>query len=149
MTRSHLRRWLVVAAAVVAPSACKVRQEPPKIPLAQAAAADSARAVAAAHGGIGPTARAMLDSGNHLFRKKDYAGALIQYRAASALEPQHAAPFFGMYMVARATHDSARADSALAAIRLRNGPLTPVPHSANDSAVQRLHETIRRKAAAG
>ena len=149
MTRSHLRRWLVVVAAAVAPSACKVRQEAPKIPLAQAAAADSARAVAAAHGGIGPEARAMLDSGNRLFRKKDYAGALVQYRAASALEPQHAAPFFGMYMVARATHDSASADSALAAIRRRNGPMTPVPHTGNDSALQRMHEMIRKKAAAG
>jgi hypothetical protein len=149
MTRSFLRRWAVAIAAVGVPFGCTVKQEAPKIPLAQATAADSARTMAAAHGLIGPDARAALDSGNRLFRKKDYEGALARYRAASNLAPQHAAPYFGMYMVGRATKDTAMADSALAAIRVRNGPMTPVPHSGNDSAVQRIHETIRKRAATG
>lgn len=141
-------RPIVLAVAVVA-IACTVQQEAPKIPLSQATAADSARRVASAHALIGPAARAALDSGNQLYRKKAYAAALAQYRAASALAPQHAAPYFGIYMVARATHDTAMADSALAAIRVRNGPLPTAPHSVNDSVLQRIHEQIGRKASAG
>lgn len=121
----------------------------PKLPLAQGPATDSARAVESAHGLIGPAARAALDSGNASYRKKAYAEALGHYREASSLAPQHPAPFFGIYMVGRATNDRAMADSALADIRLRNGPLTPVPHSVSDSAVTRMHEMIRSKAPAG
>jgi hypothetical protein len=147
MTGSRAR--LIVLALALVATACTVKQEAPKIPLSQTTAADSARRVASAHALIGPAARAALDSGNVLYRKKAYAGALAQYRAASALAPQHAAPYFGIYMVARATRDSAMADSALAAIRLRNGPMPTAPHSVNDSVLQRIHEQIQRKASAG
>ena len=147
MIGSHAR-FTVMAGALVA-IACTVTQEAPKIPLSQATAADSARRVAAAHAIIGPAARAALDSGNQLYRRKAYAAALARYREASALAPQHAAPYFGIYMVARATRDTAMADSALAAIRARNGPLPAAPHSVNDSVLQRIHEQIRRKASAG
>lgn len=143
------RQGLIVLALALAASACTVKQEAPKIPLSQATAADSARRVAAGHALIGPAARAALDSGNVLYRRKEYGAALAQYRAASALAPQHAAPFFGIYMVARATRDTAMADSALAAIRARNGPMPTAPHSLNDSVLQRVHEQIRRKASAG
>jgi hypothetical protein len=121
----------------------------PKIPLAQGAVTDSARAVEAAHGVIGPAARAALDSGNAFYRKKDYTEALVHYRSASELAPQHPAPFFGIYMVGRAINDRAMADSALAAIRVRNGPMTPVPHTTSDSAVRRMHEVIRSKSTTG
>lgn len=141
-------RLMAFAIALVA-IACTVKQEAPKIPLSQTTAADSARRVAAAHALLGPAARAALDSGNQLYRKKAYAAALAQYRAASELAPQHAAPYFGVYMVARATRDSVMADSALAAIRVRNGPMPSTPHSVNDSVLQRIHEQIRRKASAG
>ena len=147
MIGSHAR-FTVMAGALVA-IACTVTQEAPKIPLSQATADDSARRVAAAHAIIGPAARAALDSGNQLYRRKAYAAALARYREASALAPQHAAPYFGIYMVARATRDTAMADSALAAIRARNGPLPAAPHSVNDSVLQRIHEQIRRKASAG
>ena len=145
MTGSRVRLIVLALAA----AACTVKQEAPKVPLSQATAADSARRVASAHALLGPAARAALDSGNVLYRKKAYAGALAQYRAASALAPQHAAPYFGIYMVARATRDSAMADSALAAIRIRNGPMPTAPHSVNDSVLQRIHEQIQRKASAG
>ncbi|CAN5488451.1 hypothetical protein BH09GEM1_BH09GEM1_10730 [soil metagenome] len=70
----------------------------------QRVATDSAQPVAAAaHAIIGPRANAALDTGNALYRKKQYAAALIHYREAAELAPQHAAPFFGIYMVARAT----------------------------------------------
>ena len=124
----------------------KLKQEAPKVPLGQVSTADSARAMTAAHAIIGPAAKAALDSGNALYRRKAYAAALAQYRAASTLAPAHAAPFFGMYMVARATSNTRMADSALAGIRQRNGPLAPVPHSLNDSVLQRVHQSLPRKA---
>jgi hypothetical protein len=124
-------------------------QDAPKIPLAAGPTLDSARAMEAAHALIGPAARAELDSGNIYYRKRAYAAALARYRAAANLAPQHAAPLFGIYMVARAIHDTAMADSALAGIRLRNGPLPSAPHSLADSTLQRMHEIIRKKASAG
>ena len=122
---------------------CTTRDEPAKVPLGRAA--DSVRAEQQAHALLGPAAKAALDSGNVLFRKKNYEGALAQYRAASALAPQHSAPLFGIYMVARATDNKAMADSALAQIRLRNGPLPTGPHTFSDSALRRMHDSLRRR----
>ncbi|MEP6731011.1 MAG: hypothetical protein ABJE10_10250 [bacterium] len=144
---NRLRACLLIAAVGVT-VACG-GTDAPKVPLAQGPTLDSARAMEAAHALIGPAAKAQLDSGNAYYRKKAYADALARYRAASALAPQHAAPLFGIYMVARATHDSAMADSALTGIRLRNGPLPSAPHSLADSALQRMHEAIRRKPSTG
>lgn len=131
---------LVVALLVIG---CTTRDEPPKVPLGRSA--DSARAEQQAHALLGPAAKAALDSGNVLFRKKNYEGALAQYRAASALAPQHSAPLFGIYMVARATDNRAMADSALEQIRLRSGPLPTGPHNFSDSALRRMHDSLRRR----
>lgn len=140
-----MNRYMFVAFAVGMTLACRGGDDAPRIPLGQVTAADSARAAVAAHALLGPAAKAALDSGNVAFRNKAYASALVHYRAASALAPQHAAPFFGIYMVARATNRAALADSALADIRARNGPLAPVPHSLNDSVLGRMHEQFRKK----
>ena len=144
MSRSIVSRCALVLG--IAATACTGSENAPKVPLAQAPAADTARSLDLAPAVIGPAARAKLDSGNILYRHKAYAAALVQYRAASALAPGHAAPFFGIYMVARAINDTAMATAALADIRRRNGPLTPVPHTPNDSAVRRLHEMLQKKA---
>ncbi len=116
--RGRAAALMTVATAMLA---CSSGSEAPKVPLGErAVAVDSARPVApAAHAIIGPRAKAELDTGNALYRKKQYAEALVHYREASTLAPQHAAPFFGMYMVARATNNAVLADSALAAIRVR------------------------------
>ena len=146
MIHSILRQsalMMVLCTAV----ACSPESDAPKVPLGQRVPADSAQPVAAAaHAVIGPRAKAALDSGNALYRKKQYAAALVHYREASELAPQHAAPFFGIYMVARATGKAAMADSALAAIRVRNGPLPPAPHTLHDSVLVRMHELTRKKA---
>ena len=113
------RRSAIVVAAGAA-LACSASGDPPKTPLGAASAANS-KAVEAAHALLGPTAKAALDSGNVLFRKKDYGDALAQYRTASALAPQHSAPLFGIYMVARATSNAPMAESAPCA-----GPATTV-----------------------
>jgi hypothetical protein len=150
MTRSIVGRWHgITVCAALALAACGGggHQDPPKVPLAQRTT-DRPNAVEAAHAVIGPAAKAALDSGNALFRKKGYAGALAQYRAAAALAPQHSAPLFGIYMVARATNDSAMADSALAGIRLRSGSTTMPPHPLPDSASRKMHDSLRKKSTA-
>lgn len=148
MSRPRALLTLLVLVFVSVASACS-KKEAPKIPLAQGAPLDSVRAMEKAHALIGPAARAELDSGNAFYRKKEYTEALARYRAASELAPQHAAPLFGIYMVARVTNNKKLADSALAGIRLRNGPLPAAPHSLGDSTLRRMHDIIRMKAKAG
>ena len=124
---SGLRAWSaalrpgsgIIAAALVA---CSDVNPAPKIPLGRRAehAASAAAAVAAVP--INANALVALDSGNALFRRKAYAAALVQYRVAAQRAPEHAAPLFGVYMVARATNDTRLADSALAGIKARAGP---------------------------
>ena len=125
----------------------------PKVPLTAEGATASAPAIQAAHSLIGPAAQSALDSGNVLFRHKAYSAALTQYRAASALAPQHAAPLFGIYMVATATGDKALADSALAGIRARNGPLPDMQsgssHGMSDSALKAHVEQMKKAAKSG
>ena len=146
MTRSFVRQRRVLVFVGTAVLACSGGQDTPKIPLSKTAApAESTSQEIAAHALLGPAARAALDSGNALFRKKSYAAALAQYQSASSLAPQHSAPLFGIYMVARATNNVAMADSALAGIRLRSGAMTPAPHTLTDSALQRMHDTLGKK----
>jgi hypothetical protein len=122
---------------------CTGRNEAQRVPLGRIA--DSGRAEHQAHALLGPAAKAALDSGNVLFRRKMYAEALAQYRSASELAPQHSAPLFGIYMVGRATNNKAMADSALIGIRVRNGPMPAGPHSLPDTALQRIHDSLRRR----
>ena len=122
---SGLRAWFaalrpgsgIIAAALVA---CSDVNPAPKIPLGRRAEHAAAAAVAAVP--INANALVALDSGNALFRRKAYAAALVQYRVAAQRAPEHAAPLFGVYMVARATNDTRLADSALAGIKARAGP---------------------------
>ena len=66
-----------------------------------------------------PLAAAALDSANVAFRANEFDSALTAYRAAAAAAPMHAAPLYGIYMVAKQTGNKALADSALAAVRVR------------------------------
>ena len=98
-----------------------------------------------ADGGAGGTSRAVasaqqsrealprdaaraLDSANAAFRAGRLDAALAGYRIAAARAPEHAAPYYGIFMVARRTRNAALADSATSAIRARtrqNGAPTP------------------------
>jgi Flp pilus assembly protein TadD len=61
-----------------------------------------------------PTAAvAQLDSGNTAYRAKDYPRAIQHYRAATRIDSEQAAPWFGIYMAERALGNLAGADSAL------------------------------------
>jgi hypothetical protein len=143
MSRFRRARYNILVALASSILACSTKDEPPRATLGRVA--DSAHAERQAHALLGPAAKAALDSGNVLFRKKSYSEALAQYRAAAALAPQHSAPLFGIYMVARATDNRAMADSALGAIRLRNGPMPGGPHTFTDSALRQRHEPPRQK----
>lgn len=79
----------------------------------QAAAAVGQGSVA----GIPPAAKAALDAGNEAYRAKRMDDALASYRAAAAAAPSHAAPWFGVYMVAGAMKNTALADSAMARVK--------------------------------
>lgn len=132
------RRWIVLLAASML--ACKASNgNPPDRSLAELRA-DSAHAAGGVRNlvtpELSPEAKVALDSGNALFRKKAYAAALTQYRLASTRSPRHAAPYFGIYMVAQATHNPTLSDSALANIRANNG-VAPMPGAAHsDTAVK-------------
>jgi hypothetical protein len=92
--------------------------EPPKQPL------NAATATAGGGGGppeLTPVASAQLDSGNVAYRAKQYEVALRHYRAAATAAPQHAAPWYGVYMVGEATSNRALIDSANAMVATRSG----------------------------
>lgn len=99
---------------------------PGHVPIAPSGASD-----------LQPLTQALLDSGNVAYRKQDFDGALRYYAKASAAQPEHAAPWFGTYMVGQATKNTALADSALRMVRERapetqphpGGPATGAPSS--------------------
>lgn len=139
MTHSTLRN-AIVPLLLFAAAGCTTK-EMPKSELGAKAAADSIALE------LSPASKSLLDSGNVLFRKKAYAAALIQYEAAAKASPRHAAPLFGVYMVARATSNTALADSAMAGIRARNA--VP-PHDLPDSAaLRKIHAKVKVGTKAG
>jgi hypothetical protein len=91
--------------------------EPPKQPLNAA----SATAGSSGPPELTPAASAQLDSGNVAYRAKQYEVALRHYRAAATAAPQHAAPWYGVYMVGEATSNRALIDSANAMVATRSG----------------------------
>lgn len=64
-----------------------------------------------AQSSLPPGVSAKLDSGNTAYRAGDYERALEHYRAATDMEEEAAAPWFGVYMAysAMGQEDSARA----------------------------------------
>lgn len=84
--------------------------------------------------------RAALDSGNTAMRAKDYTGAIVHYRVAAAGAPQHAAPWFGMHMAARALENASLADSAMRMVqRLTNDSATLPSHEEVAAAAMPSH----------
>lgn len=120
---AHTFRWCTMLGVVtVLAAGCSSRDEP-GTPTVQLTARDSAAAAV-----LGIDAKAALDSGNVLFRAAKYPAALARYRAAAELAPRHPAPYFGIYMVARATGNAKLVDSALAGMRARSMTPPDSPH---------------------
>ena len=147
MTGKKTRASRCALLLLVAVLACDAGDKAPKVSLAQARA-DSVHKAAGVQLGaeptLGPEAKAALDSGNVLFRKKAYAPALVQYRLASTLAPRHAAPYFGINMVAQATGNKALGDSALAAIRERAAAPAVMPHTGVDSVLKKAPAIVKK-----
>jgi Flp pilus assembly protein TadD len=104
-----------------------------RVPLSASSAAPMAGAAGAATTPapvMTPEGQSLLDAGNAAFRKKDYTAAKSAFEKAAKLSPEHAAPWFGLYMVAQARKDNRAADSALAQIRLRADGPTMMPGGA-------------------
>jgi hypothetical protein len=85
-------------------------------------------------------AQSALETGNAAFRAKDYAAALVAFEKARALAPEHAAPWFGIYMVAQARKDNRAADAALKEIQLRSEVMPNGPAVLDSAAMRRAHE---------
>jgi hypothetical protein len=75
------------------------------------------KGVAPAPTGIHGEAKVALDSGNLLFRGKNYDGALKLYSRAADLAPAELAPLLGIMMVSDITNDSNLGKTTLARIR--------------------------------
>ncbi|MCU0633866.1 MAG: hypothetical protein MUE41_03240 [Gemmatimonadaceae bacterium] len=112
-----LRRAACLAGAGAVLAGCKSETTPAdttKQPLATPATAGGAPAVP-------PAAAVHLDSGNTAYRAKAYDDALRHYRAAAAAAPDHAAPWYGVFMVGEVTKNKALTDSATAMVATRTG----------------------------
>jgi hypothetical protein len=88
---------------------------------------------------LAPLTQALLDSGNTAFRLQQFDAALAFYAKASAAQPEHAAPWFGTYMVGQATKNVALSDSALRMVRerapgMQEHPGGPLPGGASPDA---------------
>lgn len=132
------------ACALIGLLACTKGTASPRVPLAQAEGAVAAPAAGQAPQ-IPSAARAGLDSGNAAFRGGRYDAALAAYRAAAAADPDNAAPYFGIYMVAQKLGNKGLADSANEAIRTRSAGSPML----SDSTMRALHTTTASKKAKG
>lgn len=117
---THSSRFLSAAVptlALVTLIACGTSDTAGRQPLGAPADANASAAPGTPTGASGPqlplAARTALDAGNAAYRAKQFDAALAQYRAAAAAAPEHAAPWFGIYMVANDMKNTSLADSAM------------------------------------
>jgi hypothetical protein len=106
----------VACATVTAAAACGARQSD--------ADASAAGGVSAEANKLPLAAKLALDSGNAAYRAKQLDVALSNFREATVAAPQHAAPWFGIYMVANEMKNASLADSAMARVRELSGDKT-------------------------
>jgi tetratricopeptide (TPR) repeat protein len=131
-----LRRACVVtlAAAAAGSTAC-LKEDADRVPPGSATTATTASitgamagAMAGANGQREPVitaeSQALLELGNAAFRRKDYAAALAAYEKAAKGSPEHAAPWMGVYMVARVRSDAKAMDAAQAELNKRSPDAT-------------------------
>lgn len=152
------RTVLGVAIAATALACSKPADAPAKVPLGSAVSA-AAPAGSLPAPSLSPEAKRALDSGNVLFRagsaakkkndaagaKRLYAEALLQYRQSAKESPDHAAPWFGIQMVAKEQDNKALADSAFASIRARNAApsASGAQHDMSDSTLNKLRSKMK------
>jgi hypothetical protein len=132
-------------AAIVSLGACGgSNREAPKIPLHPSNTASTGAGIAASRTGIAGEAKTALDSGNLLFRAKDYDRALAQYRRSARLAPTELAPLFGILMVTDVRKDARLADSTLSRIRELNPEAADSSVAMPHAAIVGAHSHIRK-----
>jgi hypothetical protein len=135
------RRALALPITVVA--ACSAPDRANQLPLG---AGGSSGAPASANR-LPLTVVAALDSGNSAMRIDDYSRAIAQYRVAAEGAPDHAAPWFGLYMAAKEVNDSVLADSAMRQVRriTNDTSVLPAHKAVADVAMPPHSETVLPK----
>ena len=134
-----LRMRLVVLAALALLASCWKGNEQAK-PSSVAALPPGHPSLAAPAADLPDGAQQMLDSGNNAFRAKRFADAKAFYERAAGLAPEHAAPWFGIFLVGGAIKDQRLADSAMAEIRKRTGDGSMPVHP--DTALRNPHASL-------
>lgn len=138
----------LAAAALLALAACnRGSEESGGTPLSQQTAATAKGELPPNHpsldqttprSSLPPAARAALDSGNAAFREKKYDAALAYYRAGVKAAPDNSAPYFGVYMAARAMGNLVLADSAMKQVQEHAKGGAPI----TDSTMRDLHAKV-------
>jgi hypothetical protein len=138
-----VRRAMLVGLASIVPLACG-KDDGPRLPLSDISG--TASQLPSGHPSLDPgpglpaMARSALDSANAAFRVKDYRRALQFYRQAANAAPTHASPWFGVFMVAQATGNTALRDSAQREVQKR----TVDPPALTDSTLRNTHPTAKK-----
>jgi hypothetical protein len=112
-TRSATR-LAACALALVGLTACKSEKQ--KGPQASGGA-NASPGASASSPKLPLAAMNALDEGNKAYRAKQLDVALAKYREAAVVAPQHAAPWFGIYMAANEMKNTALADSAMVRVK--------------------------------
>lgn len=128
-------RLTLGAAAALTLAACSRSGEQPKVPLNQVTQQGQSTS---ARDALPVEARTAIDSGNAEYRAGHMDGALVQYRLAAKAAPDNAAPYFGIYMVAKKQNNAALADSAMKAIKEH---ATGAGKMLTDSSMEKMHTT--------
>lgn len=128
-------RLTFAAGAALALAACSRGGEQPKVPLNQVT---QQAQPTNPHDALPADARTAIDSGNAEYRAGRFASALEQYRLAAKAAPNNAAPYFGIYMVAKKQNNAKLADSAMAQIKDK---ATGAAKMLTDSSMGTLHTT--------
>ncbi len=105
-----VQRWLVLALALSAVSACGSRKDQRTDTINPAQAMKRFES-------LPPAFKAELDSGNASFRDKDYQAALAHYQAATKIDEGVVAGWFGVYMAQHALGNEAEAQKAMERVR--------------------------------
>lgn len=134
-TNRAIGRLTVGAAAVLTLAACSRGGDQPKVPLNQVTQAGQ---TTNPHDALPLAARTAIDSGNAEYRAGRLPSALEQYRLAAKAAPDNAAPYFGIYMVARKQNNAALADSAMTQIKAH---ATGAGKMLTDSSMEKMHTT--------
>jgi hypothetical protein len=141
-----MSRVLAVAACVVT-AACS-GDAAPKVPLGEAAPAASEAQTGSVANPLPPAAMGLLEAGNNAYRAKQFDVAIAKYREAAAAAPKHAAPWFGVFMAASASGNTALADSASARVQMLSADtsaLTAHTDAASGAALPPGHPTAGAK----